>query len=129
MHGRVPVVGLPGNPVSAMVTFEVFVKPGLLRMLGHERPHVTWIDVELAHAHSHATGRTELARARLTGVSGQTRPRATLHSHQGSGSLPAMCDVDALLILDAERPHFELGAVVPALPMRGLSGQSEPLFR
>src|SRR5262245_53297567 len=44
MKGAVPVFALPGNPVSAMVTFELFVRPALLRLAGHtrlERPSLT----------------------------------------------------------------------------------------
>src|SRR5690606_10391361 len=51
VHEGVPVIGLPGNPVSAMVTFEVFVRPGLRRMLGDPRPFRASATVALAHDH------------------------------------------------------------------------------
>ena len=44
---RVPVVGLPGNPVSAYVTFEEFVRPALLIMQGHTQLHKTTINARL----------------------------------------------------------------------------------
>jgi molybdopterin molybdotransferase len=125
--GRVPVLGLPGNPVSAMVTFEVFAKPGLRRMLGHAAPYSALIDVELAHDHRHSTGRIELARAHLH-RSGDGRQLARLHALQGSGSLPSMCGVDALVVLDADRAHFARGTKLRALPLRNEHGQSDPPF-
>ncbi len=125
--GRVPVVGLPGNPVSAMVTFEVFVKPGLRRMLGHALPYPEPIEVELGHDHRHGQGRIELARATLrAGADG--RVLAELHLRQGSGSLPSMCGVDALVVLDADRERFARGTRLRALPLHNGRGRAEPPF-
>jgi len=126
MRGAVPVVGLPGNPVSAMVTFEIFVKPALRHMLGHPAPYTSLVDVELTHDHEHTTGRTELARAQVwRGAQGGLQAR--LHPLQGSGSLPSMCGIDALLVFDG-RSAFERGSVVPALMLRALVSQAEPQF-
>ena len=69
------------------VTFEVFLRPGLRRMLGDSQPFRATAQVELAAAHRHRTGRTELARARLEEREG--RLVAHLHTRQGSGSLPS----------------------------------------
>jgi molybdopterin molybdotransferase len=125
--GRVPVVGLPGNPISAMVTFEVFVKPGLRRMLGHVTPYPGLVQVELEREHRHGVGRTELARARLI-RSDDGRLIARLHALQGSGSLPSMCGIDALVVLDSGVEHYASGARVRALVLRGAASQSEPPF-
>ena len=101
MAGAVPVLGLPGNPVSALVTFEVFVRPGLRRMLGYAAPYPALIDVELEHEHRHATGRVELARASLRrSDDGRALARARPTRCRDRGSLPSMCGVDALLVLD-----------------------------
>jgi molybdopterin molybdotransferase len=125
MAGRVPVVGLPGNPVSAMVTFELFVKPALRRMAGHAAPYPALIQVELEHDHRHGTGRTELARASLHAVAGSL-PRARLAAQQGSGSLPSMCGVDALVVLDADVAHFPAGQRLLAWPLRPTTYCAEP---
>lgn len=117
VRGGVPVLGLPGNPVSAMVTFEVFVKPGLRRMLGHARPYPAPIEVELAAATRHSTGRTEFARAALRVEGG--RLVAHLHARQGSGAMSSMAGVDALVVLAADREGFEARERVPALELRG----------
>jgi molybdopterin molybdotransferase len=125
MAGRVPVVGLPGNPVSAMVTFELFVRPGLRRMAGHAAPYPALLRVELEHDHRHGTGRPELARARLrAGADG--RLFARLHAQQGSGSLPSMSGADALVVLDADVERFSAGQLLPALPLRPVAYVGDP---
>ncbi len=124
--GGVPVIGLPGNPVSAMVTFEVFVRPGLRRMLGDPRPYRTTAEVALAHEHRRKPGRTELARATLeddgTGLS------ARLHPLQGSGSLPSMVGVEALLVLPADRDRFSAGERLTALLLEDPRGSAVSPF-
>ncbi|HEX5661072.1 MAG TPA: gephyrin-like molybdotransferase Glp, partial [Polyangiales bacterium] len=77
--GAVPVLGLPGNPVSAWVTFELFVRPGLRRMLGDPSPTRTRGKVRLAAPIKRQPGRPEYARARLDGALAHLFPR------QGSG--------------------------------------------
>jgi molybdopterin molybdotransferase len=94
--GEVPVLGLPGNPVSAWVTFELFVRPGLRRMLGDPKPQRARRQVRIAAAIARSPGRTEFARARLDGALAHLLPK------QGSGSLPSLAQVDALVILPAE---------------------------
>jgi molybdopterin molybdotransferase len=125
--GRVPLLCLPGNPVSAMVTFEIFVKPGLRRMLGYAAPYPALIDVELEHDHRHATGRVELARAIVT-RSEHGRLLVRMHPRQGSGSLPSMCGVDVLVVLDGSIEQFARGTILRALPMRPERGQREAPF-
>ncbi|MGE0708337.1 MAG: gephyrin-like molybdotransferase Glp [Planctomycetota bacterium] len=126
-HGERVVVGLPGNPVSAMVTFEVFVRPGLRAMLGDPRPHRRPTHVRLAAAHRHRTGRTELVRAALADAPGGL-PAATLNARQGSGSLTSMVAVDALVILPAERERFEEGEVLDALRLDDPRGSAASPF-
>ena len=50
MLGSVPWIGLPGNPVSTMVTFELFVRPAIRRMAGHELPFRRSVPVRLGEA-------------------------------------------------------------------------------
>ncbi len=124
--GGVPVVGLPGNPVSAWVTFRIFVAPGLARMAGSLTPHPGPLAVTLGHAHERRPGRTELSRARLTrSPEGYV---AHLHALQGSGSMPSMAAVDALVVLPAERGSFRQGEALWALPVGELPGQATSFF-
>lgn len=108
---RGPVVGLPGNPVSAFVTFHVFVAPGLLRMQG--RPAPAPIEVRLHADHRHSLGRTEYARASLQ--PDPEGPIAILHPRQGSGSIDSLASADALVILPDDREHFAAGSRLSAL--------------
>ncbi|MGF1510558.1 MAG: gephyrin-like molybdotransferase Glp [Myxococcota bacterium] len=124
---QTPVVGLPGNPVSAMVTFEVFVRPALRRMLGDAKPFRALHHVTLSHDHSHSTGRPELARATvLRNEAGGWD--ATMLRLQGSGSLPSMVGVDALVLLDADTRDFPTGTRLHAILFADTIGADVPPF-
>jgi molybdopterin molybdotransferase len=94
-----PVFGLPGNPVSAMVSFELFVRPGVRRISGHRvlhRPVVTAsTEVDLPRG---PDGKIHFVRARLyldDGGGWRVRPVDGQDSHQ----LRAMADANALVVL------------------------------
>jgi molybdopterin molybdotransferase len=125
-RGRTPVVGLPGNPVSAMVTFEVLVRPGLRRLLGDPRPFRVRHEARLAVDHRHEAGRVELARATVELRGGQLF--ATPLRLQGSGSLPSMVGVDALVVLDEAREAFTAGERLPTLLLRDATGSAASPF-
>jgi molybdopterin molybdotransferase len=124
--GRVPVVGLPGNPMSAMVTFEALVRPGIRVMLGDPRPYRARHQAILAIDHRHATGRVELARATIAFEQG--RLMATPLRLQGSGSLPSWVGIDGLLLLDEDRAQFSRGESVPAILVRDDTGSARSPF-
>lgn len=126
-EGERVVVGLPGNPVSAMVTFEVFVRPGLRAMQGDPCPFRRAQEVSLAAAHAHKTGRTELARARLE-TDAQGGLVAHLHPRQGSGALTSVAGAEALVILPAEQATFEAGARLRALLLSEARGAASSPF-
>ncbi|MET0385231.1 MAG: gephyrin-like molybdotransferase Glp [Polyangiales bacterium] len=112
-RGTTPVVGLPGNPVSALITFEVFVRPCLLRMQGHPAVFPEPIEVMLAEPYRHAAGRTELLRAELERVSGGWQAR--LRRQQGSAALSSLAGPTALVIAPAQRTEFAQGERMAAL--------------
>lgn len=122
----VPVVGLPGNPVSALLTFEVFVRPGLRRMLGDPRPFRDVIEVELASALPSPGRRTELVRARLERRNGAliAEPRRD----QGSAALTSLVGLDALVLMREGTPALDAGARVEALDLRAGRGRTEHPF-
>jgi molybdopterin molybdotransferase len=103
--GGVPVFGLPGNPVSAMVSFELFVRPAGLRMSGHSsifRPTVAAVaDVAIGRR---PDGKTHFVRsfASVDGDGGwHVRPLAGEESHQ----LSAMAESNSLTVVpDGEGP-------------------------
>jgi molybdopterin molybdotransferase len=111
--GAVPVLGLPGNPVSAWVTFELFVRPGLRKMLGDPRPDRARVRVRLAAPLARTPGRTEFARARLRRT--DTGLVAELALRQGSGSLPSLVGVDALVVIPADAERLAEGSELDAL--------------
>jgi molybdopterin molybdotransferase len=121
-YGERPIVGLPGNPISALVVFEVFVQPCLQRMLGHARPYPELLSVTLAEDFGHAPGRTEFLR-------GQLRRQgdlivAHLHRRQDSGAMSSLLGQPALVIVPAEAARVEAGTKLPAL-VRGLPGRAD----
>ncbi len=124
--GTTPVVGLPGNPVSAMVGFELFVRPGIRRMLGDDRPFRLEHEVSLETEHRRRAGRPELARARITSERG--RLWARLGAQQGSGSLPSLGGADALVLLPEKETVLDVGARLPAILLRDGTGSERAPF-
>ncbi len=95
-YGGVPFFGLPGNPVSAFVGFEVFVRPALERLSGLTvRPRPIW-KVRLAEA-IESDGRESYLRAIVTEEGGRLTARLT--GHQGSGNIFSLVRANALLIV------------------------------
>ena len=95
-----PVFGLPGNPVSSMVSFELFARPGLRKMLGvaEDRVHRTPISaVAEAPLRRHPDGKTHFARVNVRWEEGTPMIRSA--GGQGSHQLAAMAAADALAIL------------------------------
>ncbi|MBW2378671.1 MAG: molybdopterin molybdotransferase MoeA [Deltaproteobacteria bacterium] len=118
-----PVVGLPGNPISAMVTFEVLVAPCLRKMLGDPQPHPQPVVARLRNAYRRRPGRVEIARAVATREGDEII--VALHDRQGSGSLPSFVGVNALVILPSDRAELAAGDRVEAIlwgpGLRGVS--------
>jgi molybdopterin molybdotransferase len=113
VHGTQPVIGLPGNPVSASVAFEVFVKPGLRRMAGDPTPFPELRTVRIANAYPRSTGRMEFARARIDATAGGAV--AHLHPRQNSGSLRSLTGVHALVVIPAEMEIVSAGTELSAI--------------
>lgn len=116
--GDVPVFALPGNPVSSVLSFELFVRPALLAMQGAttvERPRAP---VVLPAGYDKPAGRTHFLRARLD-RDGE-RLIATLHPKQGSGMLSSLVGVDAIVEVDAAVTTVAPGATVPARLLRAV---------
>ncbi len=116
-----PVFGLPGNPVSSMVTFEVFVRPALLRMAGAavvDRPSVA---AELAEGIDKAPGKTHFIRARIW--RNGTRVCASPTGSQDSGVLTSMVKAEGLIVLAQDAGRVEAGTLVD---VRLLQGERQP---
>ncbi|MDQ6887603.1 MAG: molybdopterin molybdotransferase MoeA [Gemmatimonadota bacterium] len=110
----VPWLGLPGNPVSTMVTFDLFVRPVIRRMLGHARPFRRPVPVVLEEAISIGAPLTHFLRAIVT-PRPDGRLTARLTGSQGSGILTSMALANALLVVPLERKRYESGESLNAL--------------
>jgi molybdopterin molybdotransferase len=120
----VPWLGLPGNPVSALVTYELFARPLLRTLAGHRRPHRRTIRVALDEAVHLAAPLTHYLRAVLIDGDEGT-PRVRLTGAQSSGMLTSMARADVLLVLPPEPADVDAGAVLSAIPLDGELGGSE----
>lgn len=121
--GGMPWFGLPGNPVSSMVTFEVFVRPAILKMCGRSAVFAPTVAAELERSQVVAPGLTHFLRVRLRQDAGRTTATAT--GAQGSGILTSMADADGLLVVP-EGATCEAGSTFPALVLGGAPLQREP---
>src|SRR5690606_684157 len=110
----IPWIGLPGNPVSAMVTFELFARPTMRRMLGHARLHRRPVRVVLEDAVSIGAALTHFYRAIVaTREDGVLTARLT--GPQGSGILTSMSLANALLVVPEDRKTVAAGEYLSAL--------------
>ena len=107
---RVPHVGLPGNPVSALVAFEELVRPAILRMLGRTDLEKPTIRAELEEDVVNTDGRRVFARVVVTRRNG--RYYACLTGDQGSGVLTSMALANGLAICPEDVPRMKAGEVV-----------------
>lgn len=103
------VFGLPGNPVSAMVTFEEFVRPALRKLTGHSAWFRPRIEAVLAERMRKPAGRLHLVRVRLERRDG--RVVATSTGNQSSGVLRSMALAQGLLIFPASATELAAGSV------------------
>ncbi len=95
--GAVPLLGLPGNPVSAAVTFELFGRPVIRKMLGHTRLLRPQIEVVVEDGVSERISRRHYVRARVEWRDG--RPLARTTGNQGSNIMTSLLDANAFIIV------------------------------
>ena len=112
----VPWIGLPGNPVSAMVTFELFVRPAIRKMLGFERLFRRPVSAVLEEPVSIQARLTHFLRAILR-VREDGRLGVRLTGPQGSGILTSMARANALLVVPEDRPSAAAGESMNAIPL------------
>lgn len=113
VHGT-PWIGLPGNPVSAMVTFELFVRPAIRRLLGHSRLHRRPVAVVLEEAVSIGAKLTHFYRA-IVSTRDDGVLTARLTGPQGSGILTSMSLANALLIVPEDSTTIPAGHTLHAM--------------
>jgi molybdopterin molybdotransferase len=111
-----PWIGLPGNPVSAMVTFELFARPVIRRMLGHARLFRRAVPAILEEPVTIGARLTHFLRA-VTSVRHDGTLGVRLTGPQGSGILTSMSQANALLVVPEDRPRVEAGERLNVLPL------------
>lgn len=109
----IPWIGLPGNPVSSLVTFELFARPAIRRLLGHRLPFRRTVTVRTADPLTLGPPLRHFLRVTLTQTEGDLVARLT--GSQSSGILTSMARADALLIVPEDRPDVPAGATLAAL--------------
>ena len=117
-YGGVPYFGLPGNPVSAYVSFQVFVKPALRKMSGLPDEARLTRKVRLLES-IESDGRESYLRIFATHEDGFWVARLT--GHQGSGNLRSLVNANALLIIPAGVTALKIGAELDAWFFEGLN--------
>ncbi|MDQ1276994.1 MAG: molybdopterin molybdotransferase [Thermodesulfobacteriota bacterium] len=106
----VPVFGLPGNPVSSMVSFEQFVRPSILKMMGHKNLYRKMIRATLEENLAKREGLRYFMRGQVRWEGGRHYVSST--GEQGSGILKSMVMANGLIVLPEQGTSFQKGAEV-----------------
>jgi molybdopterin molybdotransferase len=102
-----PHLGLPGNPVSAMITFELFVRPAIFKMMGKKNWTKPTVEAVIEEPIENKDGRRIFARAIVEKRDGQYLARLT--GPQGSGILTSMTVANGLVIVPEDKKEVKAG--------------------
>lgn len=127
MLGEIPWLGLPGNPVSAMVTFELFARPAIRKMCGHALPFRRAIEVTVSEPVTLRPRLQHFLRA-IVSDDGGGMPEVRLTGPQGSGILTSMIKANALLIIPEGQHETPVGSVAVALRLDDPVYEARPGF-
>lgn len=107
---KVPHLGLPGNPVSSMVTFEQFARPAILKMMGKQSLAKPTIRAIIDDDVENSDGRRLFVRVAITKRGGQYH--ASITGPQGSGILTSMAKADGLAVIPESSKGVKAGDMV-----------------
>jgi molybdopterin molybdotransferase len=108
--------GLPGNPISTMVTFELFAKQLVRALSGAAEKPLCGLKAQLAKPYRTKTGLTRFLPAKLSGL--WDAPQVEAVKWQGSGDVAAFGRADCLLVVPPDREEFAAGEWMSVLPLR-----------
>ena len=108
--GGVPIFGLPGNPVSSMIAFEQFVRPSILKMMGHKNLFRRTVKAAVREDITKMEGAKHFIRARVECKNGKFTVTST--GDQGSGILKSMVRANGLIILPENSTSVKKGEEV-----------------
>jgi molybdopterin molybdotransferase len=97
--------GLPGNPASTMVTFEIFARAALERLAGADHPMLPLMRAKLTRDFRHKAGLTRFLPARLSDDGSMVEPLGW----QGSGDIPALARANAFLVAEFDKESLKEG--------------------
>jgi len=119
MCNQKPVFGLPGNPVSTMVTFQLFVVPAIDLLSGAPARPLPFLKAILAQPMKEKSGMTHFLPARVQFDSGEARVKAL--AWKGSGDTVTMAKANCFLVVGADIQALAAGENVNVLMRRGIS--------
>ncbi len=108
MHNDTPVFSLPGNPVSTLLTFEEFVRPALLKMMGHHTILRTLHRATLSEPIKKKAGRLQILRVAIQ-INQEGKMMVRSAGDQNTGILRTLVDAQGIALLAAERDFFAAG--------------------
>ena len=111
-HASKPVFGLPGNPGSTLVTFQLFARAAIEILAGVETPILPLLSAQFEAPFRHKLGLTRFLPARLTD-DGQ---RLTHIPWQGSSDIPALARANVFLVADHDRETWDVGDSIRVMP-------------
>jgi molybdopterin molybdotransferase len=113
LDGRVPLFALPGNPVSAYISFELFVRPAIRTMLGADPLHRPVVRARLSEGLPSPKGRRQFARARyVPPARGEEYGTAEPVGGSGSHLVAALAHADALVVVPEAVTELKAGELV-----------------
>ncbi len=118
--GGVPLVGLPGNPVAAALTFAILARPLILRLAGAIEPAPQTFPVTAAFAYKKRAGRREYVRVTLSRDGGTLT--AQKYPKDGAGILSSVVNSDGFAIIEEPVTQLGPGTVVEFLPFTAVFG-------
>lgn len=101
------IFGLPGNPVSVMICFEMYVRPLIKKMMGMDKLFRNSIHVKASHNIDHKEGRTDFARVIIEKKGDEYFFKST--GMQGSGILTSMSEADGIAIFPEHKGNIKKG--------------------
>ena len=110
---KIPHLGLPGNPVSSMISFEVFVRPAILRMMGRSNLAMPSVTAIMEDRVENDDGRRFFARVVVTKRDGKYFARLT--GPQGSGILSSMARANGLAVIPESTKEVKSGGKVEVM--------------
>lgn len=113
-----PTFGLPGNPVSTMVTFEILAVPAIEILSGHKPQPLPFFKARLTHPIDQRAPLTHFLPGRVTWPSGE--PTVSALHWEGSGDIGALVKGNCFLVVRESKLKIEAGDWVDVLPRRGI---------